>query len=265
MARGGTLEGRKAVVTGGAQGLGEAISERLAAEGADVAIGDIQGDACEALAERLAATYGVKAIGGAVDVTREDQVQAYFERADATFGGLDLLVANAGILRAHAIDGFPLEDWRLTLEVNLTGYMIAAKHAARLMIPRKRGAIVQINSKSGKKGSFRNSAYAASKFGGIGLTQSIALDLAPYGIRVNSICPGNLLDSPLWVNSLYEQYSKRLGITPEEVRKKYEQQVPLGRGCSYDDVTNVVVFLASDQASYMTGQAINVTGGQEMH
>jgi len=264
MPRGGVLEGRKAVVTGGAQGLGEAISERLAAEGADVAIGDIQGDACEALAERLAATYDVKAIGGAVDVTREDQVQAYFERADAAFGGLDLLVANAGILRAHPIDEFPLEDWRMTLEVNLTGYMIAAKQAARLMIPRKRGAIVQINSKSGKKGSFRNSAYAVSKFGGIGLTQSIALDLAPYGIRVNSVCPGNLLDSPLWVNSLYEQYSQRLGITPEEVRRKYEQQVPLGRGCSYDDVTSLVVFLASDQASYMTGQAINVTGGQEM-
>ena len=81
---------------------------------------------------------------------------------------------------------------------------------------------------------------------------------------MNSVCPGNLLDSPLWVNSLYDQYSKRLGITPEEVRRKYEQQVPLGRGCSYDDVTSLVVFLASDQASYMTGQAINVTGGQEM-
>jgi sorbitol-6-phosphate 2-dehydrogenase len=123
---------------------------------------------------------------------------------------------------------------------------------------------LQINSKSGKKGSFRNSAYAASKFGGIGLTQSLALDLAPFGVRVNAICPGNLLDSPLWQDSLYEQYARRLNLTPEEVRRKYTEQVPLGRGCSYEDVANVVVFLASDEAAYMTGQAINVTGGQEM-
>ena len=128
----------------------------------------------------------------------------------------------------------------------------------------RKGNIIQINSKSGKKGSYKNSAYASSKFGGIGLTQSLALELAEYNIRVNAICPGNLLDSPLWVNSLYEQYARNQGITVEEVRKKYLSQVPLGRGCSYDDVANVLVFLASDEASYMTGQAINVTGGQEM-
>ncbi|HXV42232.1 MAG TPA: SDR family oxidoreductase, partial [Anaerolineae bacterium] len=126
------------------------------------------------------------------------------------------------------------------------------------------GAIIQINSKSGKKGSFKNSAYAASKFGGIGLTQSIALDLAEYGVRVNAVCPGNLLDSPLWVNSLYSQYAKKWGISEAEVRQKYIDQVPLKRGCTYEDVCNVLVFLASDQAGYMTGQAINVTGGQEM-
>ena len=169
MPRGGVLEGRKAVVTGGAQGLGEAISERLAAEGADVAIGDIQGDACEALAERLAATYDVKAIGGAVDVTREDQVQAYFERADAAFGGLDLLVANAGILRAHPIDSSPLEDWRILSELNLTE-LIAAKQA-QLMIPASAAPSCR-STASRAEDSFRNSAYAASKFGGIGLKAS---------------------------------------------------------------------------------------------
>jgi len=131
-----------------------------------------------------------------------------------------------------------------------------------VMVQQKRGVIIQINSKSGKKGSFRNSAYAASKFGGIGLTQSIALDLAPYGVRVNAICPGNLLDSPLWRDSLYEQYARKWGLTVEQVRRKYEDQVPLGRGCTYDDVTNLLVFLASDEASYITGEAYNVTGGQ---
>jgi len=144
---------------------------------------------------------------------------------------------------------------------------LCAKHAARVMKPRKSGIIIEINSKSGKKGSFKNSAYAASKFGGIGLTQSIALDLAEDNIRVNAVCPGNLLDSPLWndgPNSLFKQYARKWGITETEVRQKYIDQVPMKRGCTYDDVCNVVVFLASDQAGYMTGQAINVTGGQEM-
>ena len=150
------------------------------------------------------------------------------------------------------------------MDVNLTGYFLCAKYAAAVMKRQKSGVIIQINSKSGKKGSFKNGAYAASKFGGIGLTQSIALELAEYGVRVNAICPGNLLDSPLWVGSLYEQYSKRLGVSEEEVRQRYIDQVPMRRGCTYDDVTNVLVFLASDQSSYMTGQAINVTGGQEM-
>jgi len=132
------------------------------------------------------------------------------------------------------------------------------------MKKQRSGAIIQINSKSGKKGSFKNSAYAASKFGGIGLTQSLALELAEFGVRANAICPGNLLDSPLWTDSLFKQYAQNQGITEEQVRQKYIDQVPMKRGCTYEDVCNVVVFLASDQSSYMTGQAINVTGGQEM-
>jgi len=150
------------------------------------------------------------------------------------------------------------------IDVNLVGYFVCARAAARVMKEQKRGVIVQINSKSGKKGGFRNSAYVASKFGGIGLTQSLAMEMAPYGVRVNAICPGNLLDSPLWQDSLYEQYAKRWNLTVEQVREKYLGQVPLGRGCDYEDVANVMVFLCSEESSYMTGQAINVTGGQEM-
>jgi sorbitol-6-phosphate 2-dehydrogenase len=162
---------------------------------------------------------------------------------------------------------FPAEKWRAVINVNLFGYFLVAKHAAKVMKEQRSGVIIQINSKSGKKGSFKNSAYAASKFGGIGLTQSIALELAEYGVRVNAVCPGNLLDSPLWndgSNALFKQYARNQGITKEQVRQKYIDQVPMKRGCTYDDVCNVVAFLASDQASYMTGQAINVTGGQEM-
>jgi len=144
------------------------------------------------------------------------------------------------------------------------GYFVTAREAARVMLEHGGGSIVQINSKSGKKGSYKNSAYASSKFGGIGVTQSLALEFADRGVRVNSVCPGNLLNSPLWVNSLFKQYAQTQGISEEEVRQKYINQVPMRRPCEYRDVTNVVVFLASSDSGYMTGQAINVTGGQEM-
>jgi len=261
----GALPGRRALVTGAAQGLGEAIAWRLAREGASVAVADLQLERAESVAQAIAQEAGPgRALAVRADVTRADDVEAMVRATVEAFGGLDLLVANAGILISGDILEFDPQAWRRVIEVNLVGYFLCAQAAALVMVPQKRGVILQINSKSGKRGSFRNSAYAASKFGGIGLTQSLALELAPYGIRVNAICPGNLLDSPLWQGSLYEQYARRWGISVEEVRAKYEAQVPLGRGCTYEDVTNLVVYLASDQASYMTGQAINVTGGQVM-
>ena len=257
------LKDRIALITGAGQGLGEALARRLAAEGCAIAIADVNGDAAERAAASLRENGG-RALGLRADVTDEASVAEMVGRTVEELGGLDILVSNAGILKAHDIQEFPLDDWKRVLDVNLTGYFLCAREAGRVMAAQKRGAIIQINSKSGKKGSFRNSAYAASKFGGIGLTQSLALDLAPYGVRVNAVCPGNLLDGSLWQGSLYEQYAKKWGITVEEVRKKYEEQVPLGRGCQYEDVANVVVFLASDESSYMTGQAINVTGGQQL-
>ena len=259
------LAGKVAIVTGAAQGLGEMISKRLAAEGASVAVADVNYSRSKQVAEEIIKEFGKnKAIAVEVDVTKSETVKKMVDETVKKFGRVDILVSNAGILKAFEITDFPEDVWREVINVNLTGYFLCAKEVAKVMKERKSGVIIQINSKSGKKGSFRNSAYAASKFGAIGLTQSIALDLAPYGVRVNAICPGNLLDSPLWTDSLYEQYSKKWGISKEEVRKKYEEQVPLGRGCTYDDVCNVLIFLCSDEANYMTGQAINVTGGQEM-
>jgi sorbitol-6-phosphate 2-dehydrogenase len=258
------LVGQNALVTGAAQGLGEAIARRLAREGANVFIGDINVQRASQVAAEIESQYGTRAVAAAMDVTDEASVAGAFARAVAEFGRLDIVVSNAGILQAFDISEFPADKWRKVVEVNLNGYFLVAREAARIMKEQRSGVIIQINSKSGKKGSFRNAAYAASKFGGIGLTQSVALDLAPYNVRVNAICPGNLLDSPLWVDSLYEQYARKWGITVEEVRERYRSQVPLGRGCTYEDVTNVLVFLASPEAGYMTGQAINVTGGQEM-
>jgi len=258
------LADRIAVVTGGAQGLGEALCHRLAREGAHIVVADLNREGAEHVAAGIISQTSRRAIAVQVNVTAEDQVKAMVDRALQEFGRLDILVSNAGILIAEGVDEFPVEKWRAVIEVNLVGYFLCAKHAARVMKAQRSGTIIQINSKSGKKGSYKSSAYAASKFGGIGLTQSIALELAEYGVRANAVCPGNLLDSPLWVDSLYAQYAKKWGITEDEVRQRYIEQVPMRRGCTYQDVTNVVVFLASDQSGYMTGQAINVTGGQEM-
>ncbi|GIK71680.1 MAG: sorbitol 6-phosphate dehydrogenase [Chloroflexota bacterium] len=255
---------RIALVTGGAQGLGAALCMRLAREGCDVVVADLNAQQAEATAAAVAQETGRRCLSMAVNVCDEEQVRTMVDATVDAFGRLDIVVANAGVVRSGAVDEMSLRDWQLVIDVNLTGYFLTAKYAAAVMKRQRSGVIVQINSKSGKKGSFKNGAYAASKFGGIGLTQSIALELAEYGVRVNAVCPGNLLDSPLWVDSLYSQYAKRLGISEAEVRQRYIDQVPMKRGCTYDDVANVVVFLASDQSSYMTGQAINVTGGQEM-
>lgn len=258
------LKDKIALVTGGGQGLGQAVCQRLAQAGAHVVVTDINSVTATTTATEIASLTGQQTLGLAVDVTDETQVEAMVAQTVAHFGRLDIVVANAGIVIAGSVTEFPVEQWRQVLEVNLIGYYLTAKHAARVMIEQRSGSIIQMNSKSGKKGSYKNSAYAASKFGGIGLTQSLALELADYGIRVNAVCPGNLLDSPLWVDSLYQQYGQRFGLTEAQVRQKYIDQVPLKRGCTYDDVCNVVIFLASDQAGYMTGQAVNVTGGQEM-
>jgi len=255
---------RIALVTGGAQGLGAAICLRLAQEGAHVVVADLNLDGAAKTADSVQAETGRRTSAVAVDVTDEEQVRRMVEHTVDMFGRVDILVANAGIVFSGPVSEFNAARWRKVIEVNLVGYFLCAKHVAPLMAEQRSGVIIQINSKSGKKGSYKNSAYAASKFGGIGFTQSFALEMAEFGVRVNSVCPGNLLDSPLWVDSLYEQYAQRLGISVEEVRQRYVDQVPMKRGCTYQDVTNVVTFLASDQASYMTGQAINVTGGQEM-
>jgi len=258
------FDSKVVLVTGAAQGLGEAIAESFALEGAVVILTDVNEEKVKATAERIGSEHGVRSLGIKMDVTDDFLVHSTMEMIERDFGRLDILVANAGILKAYGVTEFPVSEWRQVIDVNLVGYMICAKHACQIMEKQGSGAIVQINSKSGKKGSFKNSAYAASKFGGIGLTQSLALEMAPFGVRVNSVCPGNLLEGTLWQDSLFEQYARTQGISVEDVKKKYTDQVPLGRGCEYGDVTNVTLFLASDDASYMTGQAINVTGGQEM-
>ncbi len=258
------LNDKKAIITGAAQGLGAALFERLAREGCDVVGWDINREVIEGTARQVAEATGRRTAAGVVDVTDAAAVRAALDDAVEILGGLDIMVCNAGILISGDSIEFDAAKWRKVIDVDLVGYFLTAREAARVMLPQGKGSIVQVNSKSGKKGSFKNSAYAAAKFGGIGLTQSLALEYAEQGVRVNAVCPGNLLDSPLWVNSLFKQYAANQGISEAEVRQKYIDQVPMKRSCQYEDIANVVVFLASDDSSYMTGQAINVTGGQEM-
>jgi len=267
----GMLDDKKAVLTGGAQGLGQALGERLASEGCDLLIGDLNGEGARATADQLAAESGRNVSGMGVDISQDADVRSLFDRAVQLFGHVDIVVANAAILIAEPVAEADVEKWRAVMNVNLFGYFLTTKYAARVMKEQRSGSIIQINSKSGKRGSAANSAYAASKFGGIGHTQSVALELAPFGIRCNSVCPGNLLDSPLWTDpekGLFVQYFNAGKVpgarTVEDVRQFYINQVPMRRGCTYEDIGNVVVFLASDESSYMTGQAMNVTGGQEM-
>jgi sorbitol-6-phosphate 2-dehydrogenase len=266
------LQGQSAIVTGGAQGLGRAIAARLLREGCKVLIADVNEKGVAETAAALAAETSGCVLGFKVDVTQEADVQRLFEIAVQKFGRVDIVVANAGILIAEPIAEADAEKWRSVMNVNLFGYFLITKHACRVMKSQGGGSIININSKSGKKGSAANSAYAASKFGGIGHTQSVALEMAPFHVRCNAVCPGNLLDSPLWTHpekGLFVQYL-RAGKIPgaknvDDVRQAYVNQVPMKRGCAYEDVCNAVVFLASGQSSYITGISLSVTGGQEMN
>ena len=253
------LTGKVAVVTGASQGLGEALAIRLDKEGCKVAVCDINIEGAQNVANKLK-----DAIALQVDVTKFDQLQAAADAVVAKWGTVDILVSNAAIVKSGDIFSLTPEAFKLVTDINLNGYFNTVKAFAPIMLEKKCGSIIQINSKSGKKGSYKNGAYAGSKFGGVGLTQSLALEFAESNVRVNSICPGNLLNSPLWVNSLFKQYAQNQGTTEEAIREKYINQVPMKRSCEYIDIENVMVFLASDYSSYMTGQAINVTGGQQM-
>lgn len=253
------LKGKVAVVTGASQGLGEALAKRLDEEGCKVAVCDINYEGAKSVASSLKEGMAL-----AVDVTKFDQLQAAAKQVIDKWGQVDILICNAAIVKSGDIYNLTPEAFALVTNINLNGYFNTVKAFAPYMLERKSGSIIQINSKSGKKGSYKNGAYASSKFGGVGLTQSLALEFAEQGVRVNCICPGNLLNSPLWVNSLFKQYAANQGITEEQVREKYINQVPMKRSCEYKDIEDVMVFLASDYASYMTGQSINVTGGQQM-
>ncbi len=272
----GRVAGKVALVTGAAQGFGLAIAADLVAEGAHVVLADVNAALAEANARDLEERYGPgRASAVAMNVMDEQSVADGFHATVVRYGGLDLLVSNAGVLRAGGVTSQPVADFDLVTKVNYRGYFLGVRFAAPIMArqhhvkPDAWSDIVEINSKSGLVGSSRNSAYAGSKFGGIGLTQSFALELVGDGIKVNAICPGNFLDGPLWADpdsGLFVQYLREGKVpgarTIDDVRHFYEARVPMGRGCTPADVLVALYYLVAQQ--YETGQALPVTGGQVM-
>lgn len=269
-AGGGALAGKIALVTGGAQGFGYGISEELIKEGAHVIVADLNAEGAAAAAAKL----GANASSLAVDVSNEDSVAALADDVIRNFGGLDLFVSNAGVLKAGSVKVLEKKAWDFVTAVNYTGYFLVVKHFAPMMAKQNAASglwsdIVQVNSKSGLAGSNKNGAYAGGKFGTIGLTQSFALELVADNIKVNSVCPGNFYDGPLWSDperGLFRQYFDT-GKVPgaksiEDVRQYYLKQSPIHRGCFPADVAKAIVYACVQQ--FETGQAIPVTGGQIM-
>lgn len=269
------LRGKIALVTGGAQGFGFGIADGLAANGATVAIADLNLNGAMEAAAKLNAKHGAEqAFALSVDISDEASVESMINQLVCHCGGVDLFVANAGVLKAGSVKTLERDNWDFVTNVNYTGYFLCVKHAAKVMATQNAAGdvwsdIIQVNSKSGLVGSNRNGAYAGSKFGTIGLTQSFALELIDDKIKVNSVCPGNFFDGPLWSdpdNGLFVQYL-RSGKVPgaktlTDVKAFYEAKVPMNRGCDPDDVVKAILYAVEQQ--YETGQAIPVTGGQVM-
>ena len=267
----GRLQGKIAVITGAAQGFGKGIAEEMHREGASVVIADLN----ERLAQETAAALGERAAAVKVDVADEESVACMVQKTVEIFGGIDIFVSNAGIVRSGALNLLEKSDFDLVTNVNYTAYFLCVKYASAIMKAQYAadhtwfGDIIAVNSKSGLAGSNKNFAYAGSKFGGIGLTQSFVLELCPYNIKVNAVCPGNFLDGPLWSdpeNGLFVQYLKAGKVpgaqTVEDVKRFYESKVPMNRGCYPIDVARAIFYAVEQQ--YETGQANPVTGGQVM-
>ncbi|MGB3087990.1 MAG: SDR family oxidoreductase [Phycisphaerae bacterium] len=259
------LKEQVALVTGAGSGLGRAIALGLARAGAKVALLDIDLEAVRNAAAEISEAEGEgRAHPLKADVTDERQVADAFRQAADTFGGLDICVAAAGIAPAHPLVEFPVDEWRKAVEINLTGYFLAAREAARIMKDQARGGcIILVSSKSGLEASKNNSAYNATKAGEIHLARGWAKELGPYGVRVNAVAPGNVFKgSKIWNQEYIEAAAKKRGIKPEEVIPYYVGLTALGIEIQPEDVAGVVVWLASDAARTITGQTIVCDAGQ---
>lgn len=249
------LAGRRAIVTGAAGGIGRAIALRLAQEGCDVGIFDVDEQGAENTANLVRAMGRNAAIARGSVASRADVAQGAADLGRA-LGPIDILVNNAGILRTAPFLDTTEAAWRSTMGVNLDGVFHFCQEILPQMQARRSGTVINMSSWTGKKGVANHAAYSASKFAVIGLTQSMAAEMAEHGVRINAICPGIIADTQMRAEA--EALNREQGLPDLATRA---QAVPLRRAGTPEDIAGVVAFLASDEASYMTGQAINITGG----
>ena len=255
------LQNRVAVVTGGGSGIGAEICRTFAAEGAAVGVADIRLEAAEEVAEQIRRAGG-QALGLGCDVADRELVEEMADVVERKLGPLAIWANNAAVSYILPFLECTEEIWDRTLAVNLKGMFLSCQAAVRRMLPRRQGVILNMSSQSGKVGNSHYAAYCASKFGVIGLTQSLAVEFAAEGIRVNAICPG-VVFTEMWERQL-EDYARKKGLRSEEVGPYLESKIPLGRLGTTQDVARTAAFLASDDAKYITGQALNVSGGALM-
>ncbi len=256
------FENEVALVTGAAGSIGKGIAARFVQEGGRVFITDLD----QSRLDEICGELGENCQGLAADVTDADQVQRAVQAAVDAFGGrIDVLVNVAGTVgKGGPIEDFTEENWDFVFAVNCKGTFLFTKYVVPVMKQGGSGSIVNFSSKSGKTGSALMSAYSSAKAAIIGLTQALAFELASHKIRVNCLCPGITEATGVWSN-VSADYVETMQLPIEEVVKKFTSKVPLGRLARVDDVVNLTCYLASNRADYMTGQAINVTGGREMH
>ena len=256
------FEDKVVVVTGGGSGIGAEICRAFAREGAAVAVTDIRKDAALKTVDEILKAKG-KAKAWAFDVSDKRLVENVADDIERYLGPIDIWINNAGISKIVPFLECTEELWDLMLKINLKGTFLGCQAAVSRMLPRKKGVIINMSSQSGKAGNSNYEAYCASKFGIIGLTQSLAIEFAKDSIRINALCPG-VVFTPLWDEQLAD-YAKKRDLKPEEVKPYLERKIPIGRLCTPEDIASMAMFLASDEASYITGQSLNSSGGVIMH
>jgi meso-butanediol dehydrogenase/(S,S)-butanediol dehydrogenase/diacetyl reductase len=255
------LQGKVAIVTGGARGIGAAIVEGFAKEGANVVVADISLDFAQELAEKIG-RGGVKVLAVKTDVTKKSDADNLVSTTLEELGKIDILVNNAGVARDTMFVDIEEEDWDLVNDVNAKGVYLVTRAVVPHMIAARYGKIINISSRSGKEGQIGLSHYAASKFAVIGLTQALAKELGEYNINVNAVCPG-ILRTIMW-EGLLDARTKRQGLPREQILDGWIKQIPLKRPQNPEDIANVVLFLSSEVSRNMTGEAININGGLRM-
>jgi NAD(P)-dependent dehydrogenase (short-subunit alcohol dehydrogenase family) len=253
------LSGKRCLITGAARGIGAATARRLCEQGAAVVVADLDGEAVSQLAEELSSD-GFSAHPLTLDVTDDAAVAEAVAGAARLLGGLDTLVANAAIITGGFIDEVTPEVFRQTLEVNVVGVFLCIRHAVPLMREAGGGAIVCVASQAGLEGSAGYSAYCASKFGVVGMVESLALELTGEGIRVTAVAPAPV-DTPM-MGWLFEREARLRNLSADEVRQEVVAEYPIGRMAQPVEIANAIVFLASDLASYISGATVPVLGGQ---